>query len=250
MKGTTHSLIGLAAISAVLPFTSNISLTAGHEKLLPFVFAYAGALICDIDTGSSTVSNMINPIKIKYIRTLIYGIFSLLSVAGTIYFWGSKYILAFVLLMVLAFLNLNSVSSNVLKLVKKVAVISISVGLIIIGVVSSHYPMSLIGILLLALSFSPHRGYSHSIVAVAAAFFVLKYTFGFYNLADNSISFCIGMLSHILADMFTQKGVTLLFPVQRKFAFPLTFKTGSALEGVISAASIVCIMLLNFKNLI
>lgn len=248
MKGATHSLIGLAAVSAILPFMDNI--TAGPEKLLPFVFAYAGALICDIDTGSSTVSNIINPIKVKYIRTLIYSVFALLGVAGTIYFWESKYILSFVLLMVLASLTLNNISSNVLKLVKKVAVIAISVGLIIVGIVSSHHPVALIGTLLLILSFSPHRGYSHSIASVAATFFVLKYTFGFYNLADNSISFCIGMLSHILADMCTQKGVSLLFPIQRKFSFPLTFKTGSAIEGAISASSILCIAFFNLKNLI
>lgn len=244
MKGTTHSLIGLAAVGSILPIMGN-SLMAGPEKLLPFVFAYAGALICDIDTGSSTISNMINPIKTKSIKTLIYGVFALLGVAGTIYFWGSKYMLTFVSLMVLASLTLNNVSSNVLRLVKKVAVITISVGLVIVGIVSNHYPVALIGGLLITLSFSPHRGYSHSIAAVVATFVILKYTFGFYN----SISFCIGMLSHILADMLTQKGVSLLFPLQRKFSFPLTFKTGSSIEGVISAASM-CIILLNIKNLI
>jgi inner membrane protein len=250
LKGTTHSLIGLAAVSAVLPITGSISLTVGPEKLLPFIFAYAGALICDIDTGSSTVSNFINPIKLKYIRTLMYSIFVLLSIAGTMYFWGSKYLYTFLILIPLASLTLNNISCGILKLVKKVAVIVISVGLIIVGIVSGHYPMALIGTLLLALSFSPHRGYSHSIAAVAATFYILKYTFSFYSLADYSISFCIGMLSHILADMFTQKGVSLLFPVQRKLSFPLTFKTGSAIEGAISAASILCIIILNFKNLI
>ncbi|TYQ16988.1 UNVERIFIED_CONTAM: inner membrane protein [Acetivibrio alkalicellulosi] len=237
MKGSTHALIGLAAASS-FPIDSSIT---GPEKLLPFVFAYTGALICDIDTGTSKVSNMLNPIKQKYVITIVNVLFLLSCILGAIYLKDSKYMYLFISLMVLGGLNLNNISSKVFSIVKKVAIIAISVGLVLSGVIYTQPPVILIGLFLLAMVFSPHRGYSHSLVAVVVAFFILKYAFSFYNLFDYSLYFCIGMLSHILADMFTQRGVPLLFPIQKKYSFPITFKTGSSFEIVFCGLSIVII---------
>lgn len=249
MKGTTHAMVGIAAASILSPLVIS-DMSSGPEKLLTFVFAYTGSLICDIDTETSTMSNMIAFIKSKHIKAIMYIIFATTLIFGTIYFWSSKYIYTFITLMLLGGLTLNRISSKVIKLVRKAVVIAVSMGMIIIGIYYGHPPIALIGIYILALVCSPHRGYSHSLVAVAAAFFILKYTFSFYKVPDYySTSFCVGMLSHIVADMFTERGVTLFFPLGKRIHIPFAYELGSVFEGVLSSVSIILIVLLNIGHL-
>ncbi|WP_373463310.1 metal-dependent hydrolase [Herbivorax sp. ANBcel31] len=234
MKGYTHALIGLAAASS-LPITNNIT---GAEKLLPYAFAFAGSLICDIDTGKSTISNTFSPIKLKYIKTFVNFTFALLGIIGAMLLKDSEYIYLFISLIILGGLNLNNISSKVFNIMKKVTIILISSALIITGFLYQNTPLVLLGLYLISLLLSKHRGYSHSFMAVILAFITLRYTFDFYNVSDYSLIFCIGMLSHILGDMCTQKGVTLLFPLKKKYSFPLTFKTGSIIESVFCIVSV------------
>lgn len=79
-------------------------------------------------------------------------------------------------------------------------------------------------------------------MAVVVTFALLKYLFSYYKIADYSIYFCFGMLSHVIADMFTEQGVMLLFPKQKKISFPITITTGSSLEKVISSIAIVVLV--------
>lgn len=238
MKGHTHALIGLAAVSC-LPLINNFTAT---EKLLSYAFAFTGSLICDIDIGKSTISNAFSPIKLKYIRSFVSFIFALFVVIGTLFLKNSEYMYLFISLVIIGGLNLNNISSKVFNIVKKVIVILVSLVLVIIGLLFSHIPLLLLGIYLLSLFLSAHRGYSHSAIAVIFAFMILRYTFDFYNIFDYSLFFCVGMLSHILADMCTQRGVELLFPITKKISFPLTFKTGSIIEWVFCIISVFVIL--------
>lgn len=238
MKGHTHALIGLAAVSC-LPLMSNFTAT---EKLLPYAFAFTGSLICDIDTGKSTISNAFSPIKLKYIKAVVNFVFALLMIIGAFFLKDSEYIYLFVSLVIIGGLNLNNISSKIFNVIKKVIVILISLALVVIGLLFRHIPLLLLGIYLLSLLLSTHRGYSHSIIAVVLAFIILRYTFNFYNIFDYSLCFCVGMLSHILADMCTQRGVSLLFPFKKKVAFPLTFKTGSIIEWIFCIISVLIIL--------
>lgn len=234
MKGHTHALIGLAAAS-FLPLAENAAIT---EKLLPYAFAFTGSLICDIDTGKSTISGAFSPVKQKYVKAAVNFIFALFMIIGAIFLRGSEYIYLFLVLVILGGLNLNSISSKIFNAIKKTVVILISLALVTAGFIFRHIPLVLLGLYLLSLLLSTHRGYSHSIIAVVFAFFILRYTFKFYGIFDYSLSFCIGMSSHILGDMCTQRGVSLLFPVNKKYSFPLTFKTGSIIEWVFCIISV------------
>lgn len=238
MKGHTHALIGLAAVS-FLPLAENAAAT---EKLLPYAFAFTGSLICDIDTGKSTISSAFSPIKLKYIKAAVNFVFALFMIVGALFLRNSEYIYLFVLLVILGGLNLNNISSKIFNAIKKAVVILISSVLIITGFFFWHIPLVLLGLYLLSLQLSTHRGYSHSIIAVILAFIILRYTFRFYGIFDYSLSFSVGMLSHVLGDMCTQRGVDLLFPVKKKYSFPLTFKTGSIIEWIFCIISVLIIL--------
>ena len=97
MKGHTHALIGLAAVS-FLPLAENAAAT---EKLLPYAFAFTGSLICDIDTGKSTISSAFSPIKLKYIKAAVNFVFALFMIVGALFLRNSEYIYLFVLLVIL-----------------------------------------------------------------------------------------------------------------------------------------------------
>ncbi|WP_414044021.1 metal-dependent hydrolase [Macrococcus animalis] len=44
------------------------------------------------------------------------------------------------------------------------------------------------------------------------------------------VSAVLGILSHLILDMLTPRGVTLFFPWNKKIVFPVTFKTGGILD--------------------
>ena len=247
MKGTSHGLIGLATAAATQHI--NISaIAAGPEKALPFLFAYVGALLPDLDMGNSTISNAINPIKKKYVVKLVTAVYIVCSIAAIIYF-RQKYLITTIIVSALAGISLGSIAGGVFKILRKVMVIAVSVGIGAFGVYSGHLSLTATGAFLLAVSLSPHRGYSHSMLAVAAAFFISKAVFTEFHIPDCSIALAVGMLSHLGADMLTERGITLLFPYNKKLLLPLTTKTGGLVEGVISAlaAVILVLSLVNIK---
>lgn len=247
MKGTSHGLIGLATAAA----TQHINISAiatGPEKALPFLFAYVGALLPDLDIGNSTISNAINPIKKKYVINLVTAAYVISSIAAIIYF-RQKYPVPTLIVLALTGISLGSIAGGAFKVLRKVMVIAVSVGIGAYGVYSGQLSLTAAGAFLLAVSFSPHRGYSHSLLAVAAAYFISKAVFTEFHIPDCSIALSVGMLSHLGADMVTERGIPLMFPYGKKLSLPLTTKTGSIVEGVISvmAAFVLVASLMNIK---
>lgn len=236
MKGSTHTLIGIA--SASLIYNTNIKLARDPEIIIPFIFAYVGSLICDIDTGTSTVSNVLTPMKSKHIRKILMVLLIGIGILGSIYFRRTKYMAIFAASIILTAISITRVSKEIYSITRKISTIGLAVVTITIGIIYSQLPIILLGLLLGALVLSPHRGYSHSIVAVIGALVMLRYLFNYYKMNDYSLYFCIGMLSHIVADMFTDQGVMLLFPIRKKISFPIGFKTGSLIESLISGIAI------------
>lgn len=117
----------------------------------------------------------------------------------------------------------------------------ISAGLVLAaigaGIYLKHPPLAIAGIYMLIMMCSPHRGYSHSLLAVIACHAFVRYICVYYGIQDISIYLAVGMLSHILADMFTEKGTAALFPYPKRLAFPVTIKTGSYVEHIIVLAA-------------
>ncbi|MGV8149589.1 MAG: metal-dependent hydrolase [Alkaliphilus sp.] len=71
-----------------------------------------------------------------------------------------------------------------------------------------------------------HRGLTHSLL-----FSFLLFSF-FYGTGSYVYPFMVGYLSHILLDMCTAKGVSLLYPWKKKFRI-MRLKTGSMQERVV-----------------
>ncbi|MCU7557745.1 metal-dependent hydrolase [Macrococcus capreoli] len=79
---------------------------------------------------------------------------------------------------------------------------------------------------LIALIFG-HRTLTHSIFFMAITSIIL------IILDVNPIYITcaiLGILSHLLLDMLTPRGVTLFFPIDKKVVFPFTFKTGGVID--------------------
>lgn len=88
-----------------------------------------------------------------------------------------------------------------------------------------------------------HRYISHSLVGLFLFGFLSKYVL---NLASHVVlvnmdivwwSFMIGIVSHLVMDLFTKEGIPLLFPLPIKFGIPpftfLRLKTGGFVEKTI-----------------
>lgn len=91
-----------------------------------------------------------------------------------------------------------------------------------------------------------HRHLSHSIIGLGiftGIFYLLLKTIPYETITDNSkfiiLAYAIGYVSHIIADMFTESGVPLLFPWDYHFGIPpapfekVRIKTGRWFENFV-----------------
>jgi inner membrane protein len=108
--------------------------------------------------------------------------------------------------------------------------------------------LNVIGILFIIIAFSSHRnGLTHSIAGIIIFAFVANYLGDKYNNKYLVYYFIIGYSSHIVGDMFTNRGVPLFYPLKNKnIKFPITFRVGSKkgnlIEDIISICSILYIL--------
>lgn len=82
----------------------------------------------------------------------------------------------------------------------------------------------------------PHRGFTHSVLALLIASFSAYLIFK--NLA---LAFCIGYASHLLIDMVNKKGEQLLYPMPNRWCFNLCKANGLAALCTRMASYLVCI---------
>lgn len=102
-----------------------------------------------------------------------------------------------------------------------------------------------LGIFLILIGISTHRnGITHSLTGLICFLGIFGSFAVKYNLKNSIIPFTIGYGTHILCDMFTNRGVPLFYPFKKtKYKMPFTFSVGSWLgnlfEGIITAAGLV-----------
>ena len=77
--------------------------------------------------------------------------------------------------------------------------------------------------LLILIYFSGHRGFTHSITAC------ILFSMAFIEGRNTLIPFVAGYLAHLIFDMFNTKGILLIYPLKKRFKFPLNFSTDSVL---------------------
>ena len=92
---------------------------------------------------------------------------------------------------------------------------------------------------------SSHRGFTHSIVGFLASTTIVSLGKLDYGLDSIYSGFIIGYFLHIVADLFTSKGVKLFYPLNNKISFPITIKTNSKFEKILFRLLVIyCVWLL------
>ena len=86
--------------------------------------------------------------------------------------------------------------------------------------------------LLIAIAISKHRGIMHSLLCLLWCGLILLLTNKLYGI-NITIPFELGVISHILLDMFNPQGVELLWPLNKKIKFPLYINTGGIIENTL-----------------
>ncbi|MFD3155737.1 metal-dependent hydrolase [Haloimpatiens sp. FM7330] len=89
--------------------------------------------------------------------------------------------------------------------------------------------MKVLGIMLIMIAFSSHReGITHSLVGLIAFNFIASYLGKKYNISNIPYYFIIGYGMHLICDMFTSRGVPILYPFEKKkYKFPFNFSTST-----------------------
>ncbi|MBZ4662465.1 MAG: metal-dependent hydrolase [Caloramator sp.] len=87
---------------------------------------------------------------------------------------------------------------------------------------------------------STHRnGLTHSLFGFICFVSLFGYAAILYGFRECIIPFSLGYIMHLIADMFTSKGIPIMYPFKKKkFKMPFTFKVGSWLGNIIESAII------------
>jgi inner membrane protein len=102
-----------------------------------------------------------------------------------------------------------------------------------------------VGVFFVLIGISSHRnGVTHSLTGFLCFFAIFGYAAVSYGFNEWIIPFAFGYGGHLVADMFTNSGIPLLFPFKKKrFKMPITFAVGSwwgnLIEGLITAAGLI-----------
>ncbi|WP_298823902.1 metal-dependent hydrolase [uncultured Planococcus sp.] len=84
-----------------------------------------------------------------------------------------------------------------------------------------------------------HRTFTHSLLFLVLFAILLH---NFMPMEAISAGVLVGMVSHIVLDMATKRGVKLFFPIKLTVRFPLTATTGGTSENLVFALlSLLCV---------
>ncbi|TCU79155.1 inner membrane protein [Tissierella praeacuta] len=90
-----------------------------------------------------------------------------------------------------------------------------------------------LGIISFLIGISSHRGFTHSIIGFLISLTIIKLCIGNFGVEYIYTGFTIGYVLHILADLFTIKGVKLFYPLKNNISFPIKIRTNSKIENII-----------------
>lgn len=99
--------------------------------------------------------------------------------------------------------------------------------------------LNCIGIILIMIGISHHRGFTHSGVGVLIFYITVQLFTQKYGYEYEGMSFMIGYVSHLAGDFFTDQGIEILYPIDDKnYKAPLRFTTGGDVETLLTASSV------------
>ena len=85
----------------------------------------------------------------------------------------------------------------------------------------------------------PHRGFTHSILALALYSFAVGFIY-----KPLFIPFALGYVSHLIIDLLNKKGMALLFPLKFKICFYCCYANQLANKALMIAGSVITVIML------
>ncbi|WP_100372587.1 metal-dependent hydrolase [Bacillus sp. FJAT-45037] len=89
-----------------------------------------------------------------------------------------------------------------------------------------------------------HRTITHSLLILAVTAFIFSLFFPDYLMVRNGL--LIGMVSHILLDAMTVRGIRLFYPLNWRIRLPFFIRTGGGIERVILLALSIYVFIASF----
>lgn len=233
MLGRTHIALGLMTSLMVISFLG-ISLTADELNTIAIIVAVIGALLPDLDMGTSSLAGKFGIIKTKHIKKLWYVILTMMSIATIVFLKNHPIFYGIAFIIFLGFLFADKFARKGYYMIRNFVQAIVAITIILASYYYNHYTLISVGVILIILLCSKHRGFSHSIIFLLGSTFAVRKISLFYGHIDYSIIFAVSMTSHLLGDMFTKAGIGLFMPFSgKRIKLPYTIKTGGKAENLI-----------------
>lgn len=113
-------------------------------------------------------------------------------------------------------------------------------GLIYLGSLldpSINKMLRFLGLALILVGISRHRGFTHSLLGLVLFSTVVYIGTSEFNVHEAYVGFIVGYVSHLALDIITTQGIELLFPIKKNIKLPLNIRTNPAIERIIVATS-------------
>ncbi|MDP4549918.1 metal-dependent hydrolase [Alkalihalobacillus macyae] len=96
--------------------------------------------------------------------------------------------------------------------------------------------------------FFGHRTITHSILFILLIYWLTS-TFSFQYDELIQTGLLVGIVSHLLLDAMTVRGIQLFYPITIRVRFPMYMKTASKAEGIVSSILVGSAIFLIYKQL-
>lgn len=233
MLGRTHMALGIMTSLFASTFLGN-SYFHGEVDSITIVVIIIAALLPDLDMGTSSLAGKFGILKAHHIRKIWLGVLIILATVTVIYLKNTAIFYGILFILLLGALFSKDFAQKGYYLLRNFVQGMVGIGFIAAACYYSQLPLAGVGVVLILLLLSKHRGLSHSLLFIIITIIIVRSISIFYDYRDYSLFFGISMLSHILGDMFTKMGVMLFYPFsQKRIKFPYTIKTGGKLENII-----------------
>lgn len=242
MLGRTHITLGLMT-SLIAVYFLELSLTAQELNTTAIIVAVVAALLPDLDMGTSSLGNKFGIIKAKHIKKVWIIILIVMSIITIRFLRGSPIFYGILFILVLGFMFADKFARKGYYLIRNFIQAITGISIILLSYYYKHYLLIPVGVILIILLLSKHRGFSHSLIFLIGCTWTVKKISLFYWGTDYSIIFAISMGSHLLGDMLTRAGIELLAPFSdKRIKLPYTIKTGGKIERIISIGALFIIV--------
>ena len=119
------------------------------------------------------------------------------------------------------------------KFYKTLFYLSLAAGFIYFYFQAENIVFGLLGLMTFFIGISSHRSFTHSIVGLLVVSSIVKLFAVKYKLPSIYSGFVIGYALHLIADLFTIKGIKLFYPLKTNISSPIVINTNNSLEDII-----------------